>query len=102
MYEKIDINREFPPYATVNVKVAGEKLFTFEGLSSRITERHLKLILPALLDSEREKRAKKAAASERRKVNKERKAELAALWEVVDDGPEEEQRNQNTQGSPEE
>lgn len=86
--EKIDIIRQFP-YATAKVKITGEKLFTFENLSSRITERHLKLILPQLIDSERQKRIKKVAASERRKANKERKAALEEIWGVADNGPEE-------------
>lgn len=87
--ESIDIIREHP-YATVKVLIKGESVFTFERLSSRISERSLNLILPTMIVREREKRLKRATRKAELKVEKERKEALAVLWEESNDGKKEE------------
>ena len=55
----------------VKSDVPGEKAFKFESLSPNITRKNIRLILPMMIEQEREKRAKKAH----------RKKELAEIKE---------------------
>jgi len=45
---------------TVKTDVEGEKAFKFDSLSPTITRDHLRLILPLMISTQREKRIKKA------------------------------------------
>ena len=67
---KVGIKRtEKEAVVTVKTDVEGEKAFKFESLSPTITRDHLRLILPLMISSQREKRIKKVH----------RKLELAAI-----------------------
>ena len=67
---KVAIKRmERESIVTVKTGVEGEKAFKFESLSPTITQKHLRIILPMMVASQREKRIKKAH----------RKIELAAI-----------------------
>lgn len=57
---KVAIKRtERESIVTVKTDVEGEKAFKFESLSPTITLDHLRLILPLMISSQREKRIKK-------------------------------------------
>ena len=69
---KVGIKRtEKEAVVVVKTDVPGEKAFKFESLSPKITREHLRLILPLMVATEREKRH----------IRVHRKAELKALRE---------------------
>lgn len=67
--------------------VPGEKAFTFDSLSPTITKEHIRLILPMMIESQREKRYKKAHRTEELRLLCEQKAEKKELYGEV--GPNE-------------
>lgn len=55
-------------------EVPGEKPFKFESLSPTITKKNIRLILPSMIETEREKRARKAHRKQELKEIKEARA----------------------------
>ena len=82
---KVDIKRtEKEMIVTVKTDVPDEKPFKFKTLSPTITQKHLRMILPMMIASERAKRIKKAITSAKAKATRaankaERKAEAEKL-----------------------
>ncbi|MGE6487760.1 hypothetical protein [Paenisporosarcina sp. NPDC076898] len=69
---KVSIKRtEVETVIIAKTGIPGEKPFKFDSLSPRITEKSIRLILPMMIETERDKRARKAH----------RKLELAAIKE---------------------
>lgn len=81
---KVSIKRT--PVETIIIAksdVPGEKAFKFESLSTSITKERIRLILPMMIESEREKRVRKAHRKQQLKEIKEEKADRLARGEEV-------------------
>lgn len=59
----------------VKSDIPGEKVFTFDSLSPNITQKSIRLIIPMLIESEREARIKKAHRKQQLREIRQAKAE---------------------------
>ncbi|MCK1997966.1 hypothetical protein MPH47_12145 [Psychrobacillus psychrodurans] len=76
---------------TVKTDVPDEKPFKFKTLSPTITQKHLRMILPMMIASERAKRVKKAITSAKTKATRAaNKAEREAKAEEMKEANENE------------
>lgn len=83
---KVGIKRtEKETVIRVKTDVPGEKAFKFESLSPTISQKHLKVILPMMIATERSKRIKKAHRKVELKAERERKAALAEKFARSED-----------------
>ena len=70
---------------TVKTDVEDEKAFKFESLSPTITQKHLRMILPLMIASERSKRIKKAHRKAELAANKAEKLARSEKYEEIEE-----------------